>query len=483
VPELLFDGTACAVLAHDDDEFPTLERDQVVMQPVDPATGVPLKSYPSLSESEALKRVERSHSAFLTYSRTSFAERAKWLQCVAERLRKSSEDLAQLMAQEMGKPIQQGAAEVEKCASVCEYYAEHGESFLADEDIPTESRQSFICHRPLGVLLAVMPWNFPLWQVFRAAAPALMAGNTVVLKHASNVPGCSLAIENLFQTASFPKDVFQSLLIPSKTVPAVIAHRLLRGVTLTGSTEAGRKVAAQAGGSLKPVVLELGGSDPYLILEDADLEHAAQLCAKSRLINSGQSCIAAKRFIVVPSVRKRFEELMLEQLTAVSVGNPLSKETDVGPMARADLRDALHSQVVKSIQAGARCLLGGAVPQNDGAFYPPSLLTQVSPGMPAYEEELFGPVAAVIPAESEEHAIRLANDTAFGLGAGVFTKDIEKGLRIARYELHAGCCVVNDYVRSDPRLPFGGIHDSGFGRELSHLGIREFVNIKTIVVR
>lgn len=455
---------------------------QSVMQPVNPATGARLPSFDALSESQALAGIDKAHAAFLTYSKSSFQERAKCLRRAAHGLRERSQELAQLMAQEMGKPVKQGEAEALKCASVCEYYAKNGESFLAQEEIPTESRSSFICYRPLGVLLAVMPWNFPLWQVFRAAAPALMAGNAVVLKHASNVPGCAVAIERIFADASFPQHVFQTLLISSKMVNSVIDHRLLRAVTLTGSTAAGRKVAAHAGGALKPVVLELGGSDPYLILDDADLERAAELCAKSRLINSGQSCIAAKRFIVLPSVRKRFEELMIEELAAARVGDPLSADTVVGPMARVDLRDALHEQVTGSIRAGARCLLGGEVPAGEGAFYPPSLLTDVAPGMPAYSEELFGPVAAVLPAESEAHAIHLANDTAFGLGAGVFTGDIERGLRIARDELHAGCCAVNDFVRSDPRLPFGGIHDSGFGRELSHLGIREFVNIKTVVV-
>jgi succinate-semialdehyde dehydrogenase/glutarate-semialdehyde dehydrogenase len=386
------------------------------------------------------------------------------------------------MAQEMGKPVTQGEAEVEKCAVVCEYYAEHGESFLAQEQIPTESQQSFVCYRPLGVLLAVMPWNFPFWQVFRAAVPALMAGNAVALKHSSSVPGCALAIESLFSEAEFPEAVFQTLLVSSSLIGDLIADPHVSAVTLTGSTQAGRDVAAAAGKALKPIVLELGGSDPYLILEDADLSLAAKLCAKSRLLNAGQSCIAAKRFIVVPSVRKRFEKLLLERFSEARVGDPLSPGTEMGPMARRDLRDALHEQVMKSRQAGARCLLGGDIPNDKGAFYLPTLLTQVSPGMPAYDEELFGPVAAVIPAQNEEHAIHIANDTSFGLGAAVFTQNIQRGLEIARDEIHAGCCVVNDYVRSDPRLPFGGIQDSGFGRELSRLGIREFVNAKTVVV-
>ncbi len=332
------------------------------------------------------------------------------------------------------------------------------------------------------MILAVMPWNFPFWQVFRFAAPNLMAGNAGLLKHASNVQGCALAIEEVFRDAGFPEGLFKTLLIPGSRVDPVIEHPLVRGVTLTGSTPAGKAVASKAGEALKKTVLELGGSDPYVILEDADLESAAAVCATARLVNSGQSCIAAKRFIVVAGVREEFERRFVAAMAATKMGDPMEEDTVVGPQARADLRDELHDQVVRSIAAGARCILGGKIPEGPGAFYPPTVLTDVGPGMPAYSEELFGPVATLIPVENEEEALRVANDTSFGLGAAVFTRDVERGARIAREELEAGACFVNDFVRSDPRLPFGGVKESGYGRELSPFGILEFVNIKTVWV-
>jgi succinate-semialdehyde dehydrogenase/glutarate-semialdehyde dehydrogenase len=328
-----------------------------------------------------------------------------------------------------------------------------------------------------------MPWNFPFWQVFRFAAPALMAGNAAILKHASNVPGCALAIEDIFHRAGFPANVFKALLIGSNRVAAIIQDPLVKAVTLTGSTDAGRAVSKKAGEMIKKTVLELGGSDPYIILEDADLEAAVTVCVASRLTNSGQSCIAAKRFIVVESQRERFEELFVERIRAEKTGDPVEEDTTVGPLARHDLRDHLHRQVLESIEKGARCLLGGRVPEGRGAFYPPTVLTAVKKGMPAYDEELFGPVAAIISVKDEEEAIRVANDSRFGLGAAIFTRDVAKGERIAANEIEAGCCFVNALVRSDPRLPFGGVKDSGYGRELSHYGIKEFVNIKTVLVK
>jgi succinate-semialdehyde dehydrogenase/glutarate-semialdehyde dehydrogenase len=328
-----------------------------------------------------------------------------------------------------------------------------------------------------------MPWNFPFWQVYRFAAPALMAGNVGVLKHASNVPGCALIIEEMFKQAGFPEDVFRTLLIDNKTTKLVIRNKAVRAVTLTGSTAAGQSVGATSGKALKKCVLELGGSDPYLILEDADLEQAAAACVASRLINSGQSCIAAKRFIVVESVREEFERLFVERMRAAKMGDPMNEENTVGPQARSDLRDELHDQVQRSIAKGARCVLGGEIPACPGAYYPPTVLTDVTKGMPANNEELFGPVAAIIPVKNDRAAIRVANDSVFGLGAAVFTRDVERGERIAATQLEAGCCSVNDSVKSDPRLPFGGIKESGFGRELSHYGIKEFVNIKTVVVK
>jgi succinate-semialdehyde dehydrogenase / glutarate-semialdehyde dehydrogenase len=327
-----------------------------------------------------------------------------------------------------------------------------------------------------------MPWNYPFWQMFRFAAPALMAGNAAVLKHASNVPGCSLAIDDIFKAAGFPENLFQNVLLPSKRVEQLIAQPLIRAVTLTGSQSAGRAVAAGAGKLLKKTVLELGGSDPYIILEDADLEKTVEACVASRLLNSGQSCIAAKRFVVVESVRKNFEDMLVAQMEQKRMGNPLEEETEIGPQARAELRDELHRQVTQSIERGARCLLGGRMPFGDGAFYPATVLTGVQKDMPAYDEETFGPVAAVISVKDEGEAIRTANDTSFGLGAAVFTGDVLRGERIAANDLEAGNCFVNAFVKSDPRLPFGGIKQSGYGRELSHYGIKEFVNIKTVYV-
>jgi succinate-semialdehyde dehydrogenase/glutarate-semialdehyde dehydrogenase len=332
------------------------------------------------------------------------------------------------------------------------------------------------------VVLAIMPWNFPFWQLFRFAAPALMAGNVGLLKHASNVPGSALVMEQIFRQAGFPEGVFTTLLIGSQRVDSVIEHPLVRAVTLTGSIPAGKAVAARAGSVIKKTVLELGGSDPYIILEDADLEAAVATCVTGRLINSGQSCIAAKRFIVVEQLRPQFEELFVELMQAKKMGDPLEEDTIVGPQARHELRDELHRQVQVSIEQGARCLLGGKIPEGPGAYYPPTVLTDVQPDMPAYCEELFGPVAAIIPVRDEAEAVRVANDSSFGLGAAVFTRDLKRGERIAATELEAGCCFVNAFVKSDPRLPFGGVKESGYGRELSSFGIREFVNIKTVYI-
>ncbi|MDH3745937.1 MAG: NAD-dependent succinate-semialdehyde dehydrogenase, partial [Acidobacteriota bacterium] len=391
------------------------------------------------------------------------------------------------MAVEMGKPVREGRAEVEKCARVCRFYAEQAAEFLAPQTIETDAKTSFVTFEPLGPVLAVMPWNFPFWQVFRFIAPHLTAGNVGLLKHASNVPGCALAIEEVMREAGYPEGVFQTLLIGSRRVAGLIEDKRVRAVTLTGSTPAGRAVAAKAGECLKKTVLELGGSDPYVILADADLELAVNQCVTSRLINCGQSCIAAKRFIVTPENLEEFERRVVEAMVSKRVGDPLDASTDIGPMARSDLRDELHQQVVASVAAGARCLLGGEKPEGDGdgdgAYYPPTVLTDVRPGMAAYDDELFGPVAAILPAKSDKDAIRIANDSCFGLGAAVFTADLEKGVRIAARELEAGSCFVNAFVRSDPRLPFGGIKESGFGRELGSFGTYEFVNIKTVCVR
>jgi succinate-semialdehyde dehydrogenase/glutarate-semialdehyde dehydrogenase len=404
------------------------------------------------------------------------------MKAAAAILRRRKEEFARLMALEMGKPLKQGVAEVEKCAWACEYYADTAETHLTPDVIKTDASKSYVAYDPIGVVLAVMPWNFPFWQVFRFAAPALMAGNVGVLKHASNVPGCALAIEEVFTQAGFPANVFRTLLIGSKQVKAVIENPLVSAVTLTGSTPAGKAVAAQAGAVIKKTVLELGGSDGYVVLEDADLELAVNTCVTSRLVNSGQSCVNAKRFIVVEPLLRAFTDRVVAAMKTKKMGDPLADGTDIGPQARPDLRDELHQQVRASIAKGAKVLLGGDVPPGKGSFYPPTILAEVKPGMPAYDEELFGPVAAIIKATDEADAVRIANDSVFGLGAAVFTRDLARGERVAR-ELEAGCTFVNALVASDPRLPFGGIKESGYGRELGTYGIREFMNAKTVYLK
>jgi len=396
----------------------------------------------------------------------------------AQILRTRRAEYARTMTLEMGKPIVQGEAEVDKCAWACEYYADHAEAFLAEQPRETEASRSYVRFDPLGPVLAVMPWNFPFWQVFRFAAPALMAGNAGVLKHASNVPRSALAIEEVFREAGFPRGLFSTVLVGSSAVAGLIADPRIVAVTLTGSELAGSKVAEQAGHALKKTVLELGGSDPFIVLADADIGAAARTAADARLINSGQSCIAAKRFIVVEPVADQFLDRFLDELRSRRMGDPLVRGTQVGPQARIDLRDLLHEQVAESVKRGAKLLLGGEVPAGKGAFYPPTLLAAVDKGMPAFDEETFGPVAAVIRAKDEADAVRLANDSTFGLGASLWTEDRVRAERLAA-QIEAGSVFVNGVVKSDPRLPFGGIKRSGYGRELSEYGIREFVNVKT----
>jgi succinate-semialdehyde dehydrogenase / glutarate-semialdehyde dehydrogenase len=449
---------------------------------VNPATGDAIQTYDEMTAEQVSAAVSQAHEAWKAWRQAPFAERSGPMKNAAAILRSRKTEFARLMALEMGKPLKQGVAESEKCAWACEYYADHAASQLAAEPAKTDASQSYVAFEPLGVVLAVMPWNFPFWQVFRFAAPALMAGNAAVLKHASNVPACALMIEKIFAEAGFPNGIFRTLLVGSRQVKSIIEHPLVRAVTLTGSTPAGKAVAAQAGAVVKKTVLELGGSDPYIVLEDADLDLAVETCAASRLINSGQSCVNAKRFIVVEPLVADFTSRFIAILKAKKVGDPLAEGTDIGPQARFDLRDDLHRQVQESIRKGARLLLGGEIPAGRGAFYPPTVLADVRPGMPAYDEELFGPVAAIMRATDERDAIRIANDTIFGLGAAVFTRDIARGERVAR-ELEAGCTFVNALVASDPRLPFGGIKESGYGRELGTFGIREFVNVKTVYIK
>lgn len=446
-----------------------------------PTTGQRLQIHGPHTSVQIETALRQAHAAFLGWRELSPGSRARHLRSVARCLRRQRDDLAGMITAEMGKPITQARAEVEKCAAVCDYYAKHGAAFLADEHPVGAPKQAKVVYEPLGTILAIMPWNFPFWQVFRAAAPALMAGNTVVLKHASNVSGCALVIDQLFQDAKVPAGLFQTLLIPAAEIPFLIKDPRIRGITLTGSTSAGREVAAQAGAALKPCVFELGGSDPYLVLADADLDQAAEICAAARLVNSGQSCIGAKRFVVVNKVRRAFEKKLVERMAARAMGDPADEETEVGPMARHDLRDELHAQVRKSVRRGAKVLLGGKPRPGPGWFYEPTVLTAVKPGMPAYDEELFGPVAAVIGVRDTEEAIAVANQTSYGLGAAIFTKD-RRGAREIASQLDAGMVFVNASVRSHSTLPFGGVKESGYGRELGIGGIRAFVNIKTLWV-
>ena len=454
-----------------------------MLKSINPATEKEINFYNEMTLEESSSIINSTHQSFLSWKETSFQHRSLKMKNAAQILRKKIRKYAELMTREMGKPIKQSYSEVEKCAWVCDYYADNAEGFLQDEIIKTDASKSFVSFQPLGVVLAVMPWNFPFWQVFRFAAPGLMAGNGCVLKHSSNVMGCAFAIEEIFKEAGFPENLFRSLILSSKNMKEVIEHPLIAAVTLTGSVPAGKAVAAAAGGVLKKTVLELGGSDPYIILEDSDLELAAEACVTSRLLNAGQSCIAAKRFIIHENIYNEFEKLFVEKMKSKKMGDPMDENNHIGPQARKDLRDELHQQVLASIIKGAKLLLGGKIPEEKGAYYPPTVLSNVKPGMPAYEEELFGPVAALIKAKDETDAFQIANSTIFGLGAAIFTKDKKRGEQLAIEKLDAGCCFVNEFVKSDPRLPFGGIKESGYGRELSHYGIKEFVNIKTVYVK
>jgi succinate-semialdehyde dehydrogenase/glutarate-semialdehyde dehydrogenase len=449
---------------------------------INPATGEEIHVY-QLHDLQQVKHIlEEVQSAQELWRKLSFKKRGEVLKSIAKQLRKQQEDLAVLATKEMGKPIQQSRDEVEKCAKTFEFYAKHGADFLEDEEVETDARKSYVSFQPLGVVLAVMPWNFPYWQVFRAMGPALMAGNAMVLKHASNVSGCAMAIEQVMKSAGSPDNLFRTFLLPSSAVADVIAHPAISAVTFTGSTSAGSKVAAVAASHVKKQVLELGGSDAYIILEDADMELAVKTCVDGRLVNSGQSCVAAKRFVVVKEVYAEFESKMVEMMKAATFGDPMDKNNKIGPLARVDLRDQLHDQVQRTIDAGAQLLCGGYIPEGPGAYYPPTVLAGIKKGMPAYEEELFGPVATVIMAEDEEDAIRIANDSIYGLGGGIFSKDRKRAEKLAAKELQAGNCFINAFVHSDPRLPFGGIKQSGYGRELSAYGMREFVNIKTVFI-
>ena len=447
-----------------------------------PASGQLIEEFPVWDEAQLEAALAQSAAASLGWQVSTMVQRSELMHRAAEQLRSRSDELAALITLEMGKLLKEAKAEVEKCAWVCDYYAEQAPAFLADDLIESDASRSLIAYQPLGTVLAIMPWNFPFWQVFRFAAPTLMAGNTGVLKHASNVPQCALAIESIFREAGFPEGVFRSLMISAAQVEGVIRDARIHAVTLTGSEPAGRKVAATAGEVLKPSVLELGGSDPFIVLEDADLDLAIPQAVTSRFLNSGQSCIAAKRFIVVDAIADEFVARFCAEVEGLMPGDPNDADTTLAPMARADLRDELHQQVAESVEQGAVAVTGGFPLKRDGAYYAATILDKVEPGQRAYTEELFGPVAIVIRARDEADALRIANDSPFGLGGSIWTADNARGETMAR-QLQSGCAFVNGMVKSDPRLPFGGIKNSGYGRELSLLGIREFVNAKTIWMR
>jgi succinate-semialdehyde dehydrogenase / glutarate-semialdehyde dehydrogenase len=452
------------------------------MQSVNPATGEFIREYAEPAEAEVALRLDHADAAFRAWSVRPVDERAALLRSLARVLRAGLSSHAALMTAEMGKPIAQAEAEIDKCATTCDWFADHAAALLAPETVATEASSSQVRFDPLGVVLAVMPWNFPFWQVIRCAAPALAAGNTIVLKHASNVPGCALALEEAFRSAGFPEGAFTTLLVPARAVGEIIAHPAVRAVSLTGSEAAGRQVAALAGASLKKTVLELGGSDAFVVLADAEVEYAASQAALARTINNGQSCIAAKRFIVEDAVAAGFEAAFLASLAALRVGDPRDRSVQVGPLARPDLVDELEDQVRRSVDAGAALRLGGRRQEGPGCFFPPTLLTGVEPGMAAFDEETFGPVAPVIRARDVEHALALANRSRYGLGGSLWTGDVARGRELAA-RFQAGTVFVNETVKSDPRVPFGGVKCSGYGRELAAFGLREFVNVKTVWVR
>ncbi|MCB2376689.1 NAD-dependent succinate-semialdehyde dehydrogenase [Hymenobacter sp. BT635] len=453
----------------------------MAIESFNPYTGKVLRRFRAFSWVKTERILGQAHRAAATWRESSFVERRRLMHRAAELLRARQDELARLMALEMGKPVADGRAEIQKCALTCDYYADHAEEFLRDEDIKTEARRSFIAYEPLGVVLAIMPWNFPFWQVIRFAAPALMAGNVGLLKHASNVPQCALALESIFHDAGFPPATFRTLLIGSDLVEKLLQDDRVKAATLTGSEEAGSKVAATAGAQIKKTVLELGGSDAFVVLADADLELAAKTAAQARMVNSGQSCIAAKRFIVDKSIVKPFISQLKTHLLALRTGDPLDEATQYGPLARPDLADELTKQVQDSVQAGARVELFGGQAKPGTALFRPMILANVKPGQPAYYEELFGPVAIIMEARDEADAVRLANDSRFGLGGSVWTRDAKRGEAVAR-RIESGAVFVNAMVKSSPEMPFGGVKKSGYGRELSYLGIREFVNQKSIWV-
>jgi succinate-semialdehyde dehydrogenase/glutarate-semialdehyde dehydrogenase len=452
------------------------------IQTINPATEEVISVYDCLDEHSINQKIETSHAAFLSWKETGFNLRRELMEKLSQVLEFEKDELVHLMSLEMGKPITAGAAEIDKCSRLCKHYAENAESYLAPRTIQTEMKSAVVCYRPLGIVFGIMPWNFPFWQVLRFAVPTVMAGNVALLKHAPISTGTGNKIEQLFKDAGFPLGIFQHMIVDNEGAAKIIAHQHISAVTLTGSERAGSAVAAQAGKFLKKSVLELGGSDPYVILEDADLDLAAQCIVASRLNNSGQVCIAAKRVIVIKTIENELISKIIDRVGLYKMGSPLESDTKLGPLARHDLRETLHEQVEKSVKQGAKLLLGGIIPDCKGFYYPPTIISGIKPGMTAFDEELFGPVISICAADNEDHAISLANQSTYGLGAAVFTRDLQKGEFIATNKIDAGVCFVNSFVASDPRLPFGGIKHSGYGRELSREGILEFVNTKTIAI-
>ena len=453
------------------------------LKSINPATGEVINTFEEIHSDDINQMIDESVNEFSNWKKTPIHIKTEFCRNLANVLRQKKEGLAFLITTEMGKPVNQSRSEIEKCAWLCDYYADNSADFLQAKNINTEAKESYVSFQPLGPILGIMPWNFPFWQVFRFAVPTIIAGNTVLLKHASNVSGCSNAIESLFREAGFPNYVFQNLLVTSNKMDTIITSKRIKGIALTGSTPVGKEITQLASKNLKKCVLELGGSDPYIVLKDANLDLAVDACVTGRLINTGQSCIAAKRFIVEKDIFEEFETRFTDKMRDAKMGDPFNEDTLLGPIARMNLREDLHMQVTKSLNMGATLLCGGEIPDTQGYYYPATVLSNVTQNMPAFHEELFGPVASLIKVDNEEEAINVANHTLFGLGAAVFTNDTDKGRRIAEVELEAGCCFVNDFVRSDPRLPFGGIKESGYGRELSEFGIHEFTNIKSIWIR
>lgn len=453
------------------------------LKTINPTSEEIIKEYPEISREELEKQIEKSHEAFIRHKRTSFSRRAELFNNLADLLEKRKNRYGRLISEEMGKPLDQAEAETVKCAFVCRYYAENAEKFLERQYVETNRKVSYISYRPLGVLLAIMPWNFPFWQVLRFAAPYIMAGNTCLLKHSNNTTGSAIAIEEAFRDAGFTDNVFKTLLIDVDKVESVIKHPLIKGISLTGSTRVGKIVAGQAAEVMKKCVFELGGSDPYVILDDADLEAAADILVNGRYYNGGQTCISPKRIIASKKIAPKLTELIVARASEWKCGDPLeNRPNTVGPIARKDLLEQFEDQIRRSVEAGAECKLGGKRPDMKGYFYLPTVLTGIDKNNPAYSEEFFGPAICVIETEDEEEAVRTANDSCYGLGGAVFSKDVKRAERIAENDITAGAVAVNGLVKSDPRLPFGGVNDSGYGREIGVVGIREFVNIKSVCI-